>query len=317
MTGDPLLHRALELLTDGHRLYGDDRGGGAPPPMTELADLQRRAERLIDSTVGDGMDSVRPRVGQLTDALRGTAGVDLQMQTVLSSAYRDHRLGRQATLAVLDDAHGDSAPAADTPLGRREALRRMSGRLRTQRSHIDQSHRHSRVLGQRAGQLRYGHRRHRLPAGHSPAWRPLPLHELKYDKSYARGRIRQRVAAALDELGITDPTARRNWMRGYQTLITRESDGRAYALASAPAAAPGAVAADGHGLGFPRGITQTTPATFAHFHQPGTSTNIYDPVANICASINYVMHRYGVSPDGSNLTALVQQADARRPPKGY
>jgi SLT domain-containing protein len=70
-------------------------------------------------------------------------------------------------------------------------------------------------------------------------------------------------------------------------------------------------------LGYARGLTQTIPATFARFHQPGTSTDIYDPVANICASMNYVMHRYGVRLDGSNLVASVQQADARRPPRGY
>ena len=46
-------------------------------------------------------------------------------------------------------------------------------------------------------------------------------------------------------------------------------------------------------------------------------TNIYDPVANICASMNYVIHRYGVIPTGENLATVVQQADAHRPPKGY
>jgi hypothetical protein len=30
-----------------------------------------------------------------------------------------------------------------------------------------------------------------------------------------------------------------------------------------------------------------------------------------------VIHRYGVSLNGENLAALVQQADAHRPPKGY
>ncbi len=314
MTGDPLLRRALELLSDGHGLYGDQHDSGARPTV---AQLQRRAERLTEVAEADGLDSARPRIGQLTDAMCRTADAELQLQAVLSDARRDHRLGRRATRIVLDDAYGDLAPAADTPLGRREALRRMTDRLRTQRGHIDRSHRRSRALAQRARQLTFGHRRHRLPAGHSSARRPLPLQELRYEKSYARGRIRQRIAAGLDELGITDPAARRNWIRGYETLITRESGGRAYAVASAPAEAAGAVQSDGHGLGFARGITQTTPATFAHFHQPGTSTNIYDPVANICASINYVMHRYGVSPDGSNLVALVQQADFHRPPKGY
>jgi len=40
-------------------------------------------------------------------------------------------------------------------------------------------------------------------------------------------------------------------------------------------------------------------------------------VANIAASMKYVMDRYGVSPDGSNLAANVQQADPNRPPQGY
>jgi SLT domain-containing protein len=40
-------------------------------------------------------------------------------------------------------------------------------------------------------------------------------------------------------------------------------------------------------------------------------------VANIAASMRYVMNRYGVSSDGSNLVSLVQQADPSRPPRGY
>jgi len=53
------------------------------------------------------------------------------------------------------------------------------------------------------------------------------------------------------------------------------------------------------------------------YHQPGASTNIYDPVANTCASMNYVIHRYGASPTGENFATMVQQADAHRPPRGY
>jgi SLT domain-containing protein len=117
--------------------------------------------------------------------------------------------------------------------------------------------------------------------------------------------------------GITEAAARRNWIRGYETLIARESGGRSSVVAPEPATTPGAVQADGRGLGFARGIAQTIPTTFARYHQPGTSTNIYDPVANICASMNYVIHRYGVSRNGENLAAMVQQADAHRPPKGY
>ena len=42
-----------------------------------------------------------------------------------------------------------------------------------------------------------------------------------------------------------------------------------------------------------RGLLQVIGKTFAAFHVPGTSGNIYDPLANIAAAINYALHRYG------------------------
>jgi tape measure domain-containing protein len=42
-----------------------------------------------------------------------------------------------------------------------------------------------------------------------------------------------------------------------------------------------------------QGLMQTIPNTFAHYHQPGTSWNILDPVANLAAAINYIRARYG------------------------
>jgi hypothetical protein len=41
------------------------------------------------------------------------------------------------------------------------------------------------------------------------------------------------------------------------------------------------------------GLMQVTIDTFHAYHQPGTSTSIIDPVANIAASINYQVARYG------------------------
>lgn len=313
MTWDALTRRALELLAHGHSLYGGSYLN--PGPLTAPAELQRRAEQLVQVTANGGVESASPRVLRLADVLESTAGADSQLDTVLADAFTTHSLGQRATRMILDDAHGDPAPAADTPLGRREALRRMAARLHRQRDYIHRSHRRSRVIAQRTKQLGYMHRRH-VP-GHVSAAGALPLGAVRYEKSYSHSHVRQRIATALDHMGITDPAARRNWIRGYETLIARESGGCPTAVASEPATAPGPTQRDGHGLGYARGITQTIPATFAQFHQPGTSTDIYDPVANICASMNYVIHRYGVSADGSNLVALVQQADARRPPKGY
>ena len=42
-----------------------------------------------------------------------------------------------------------------------------------------------------------------------------------------------------------------------------------------------------------KGLMQVIDPTFNAYHVAGTSTNIYDPVANITASANYAAHRYG------------------------
>jgi len=42
-----------------------------------------------------------------------------------------------------------------------------------------------------------------------------------------------------------------------------------------------------------RGLLQVIGTTFSAYHWPGTSNNIYDPLANIAAAINYAAHAYG------------------------
>ncbi|MFJ1734359.1 transglycosylase SLT domain-containing protein [Streptomyces sp. NPDC088254] len=42
-----------------------------------------------------------------------------------------------------------------------------------------------------------------------------------------------------------------------------------------------------------KGLLQVIPPTFAAYHVPGTSWNIYDPVANITAACNYAADKYG------------------------
>jgi len=44
-----------------------------------------------------------------------------------------------------------------------------------------------------------------------------------------------------------------------------------------------------------RGLMQTIMGTFRAYHWPGTSSNIYDPFANIAAALNYARHVYGPS----------------------
>jgi hypothetical protein len=125
------------------------------------------------------------------------------------------------------------------------------------------------------------------------------------------------------------------WVEGYRVLCSRESgtDPNAVNLWDSNAVTPaGYVKVFDYGnngtFGKPlngamtefqcsRGVAQCVPQTFALYHVPGTSSSIYDPVANIAASIGYVRARYEVMLDGSNLASKVQQADPTRPPKGY
>ncbi|WP_328391040.1 transglycosylase SLT domain-containing protein [Nocardia sp. NBC_00416] len=133
------------------------------------------------------------------------------------------------------------------------------------------------------------------------------------DEDYARytgnSTVDAAIEGALDALGIQDPEAREKWKNGYLVLIERESSNDPNSINNWDDNA-----AKGQSS---RGLTHTIPATFEAYHVAGTSSNIYDPVANVAASMNYVMDVYGVTADGSNLQQEVQQADPKRDPKGY
>lgn len=150
------------------------------------------------------------------------------------------------------------------------------------------------------------------------------------------GTVASWIAAACAARGITSSAAVANWTKGYQTAIARESSGDANACNTNDSnnktpAGYSKVADYGTGYGNPsgnlngqlvnyqcsRGVAQCIPQTFAANHCPGTSNVIYDPVANIAASMGYVRAQYGVAADGSNLASKVQQFDPNRSPAGY
>jgi hypothetical protein len=131
------------------------------------------------------------------------------------------------------------------------------------------------------------------------------------------GSVAAAIDAALDALGITDPAARARWHAGYETLIARESAGNAYAVNRTDSNARGPIQADGAPAGSSRGLTQVIPENFDRYRLPGLPNDIYDPVANIAASMRYVIDRHHVDPSAINLTANVQQANRHLPAKGY
>jgi hypothetical protein len=160
---------------------------------------------------------------------------------------------------------------------------------------------------------------------------PIPVSAVQFNPDFgssANGStIENYINQALNAMGITNPTARQNWMTGLLTAAHRESgldNANDYkdnnddpdAVNASDGNAVGATESDNAPAGSSRGLLQVTPTVFAEFHQPGTSDNIYNPVANIAASMNYVMARYGVNQDGSNL-GIVQQFNSSFPAHGY
>jgi hypothetical protein len=121
--------------------------------------------------------------------------------------------------------------------------------------------------------------------------------------------FRAAIRRGLTIKGITDPAARANWEAGIMVVGDRESDFNNMAVNNSDSNAA---------AGNPSvGTLQFTRTTFEAYHESGTSTDRGDNVAQVCAFVNYAMHRYGVSADGSDLAAKIQQADPTRPAKGY
>ncbi|USC17042.1 transglycosylase SLT domain-containing protein [Rhodococcus sp. 11-3] len=115
------------------------------------------------------------------------------------------------------------------------------------------------------------------------------------------GERRAIIEHAMRITNTPPPDTVEDWLRGMNTLISRESGWN-----------PGAVnttdsnAAAGNAS---RGLAQVVPTTFATYKVPGYD-NIDAPVDNVAASINYIKSKYGSIFN-------VQQANANMPPKGY
>ncbi|MHC9295426.1 DUF4226 domain-containing protein [Mycobacterium sp. LTG2003] len=128
-------------------------------------------------------------------------------------------------------------------------------------------------------------------------------------KVQPRDRVDSWLIQALAANGITDPRAVANWLPGLRTMVARESGGNPNAVNRSDSnAAKGTPS---------QGLMQTIGPTFDAHWREGTERNILNPVSNSAAAIHYMMSRYDVSPDGSDLTHKIQQADARRAPRGY
>lgn len=111
------------------------------------------------------------------------------------------------------------------------------------------------------------------------------------------------IDTAMKAAGVPPPGTTGQWETGMNTLVTRESNWNPSAVNLTDSNAKA-----GHPS---QGLTQTIPGTFnAYVPDSVRSRGILDPLANIAASIRYIVSKYG------NITN-VQQANAALPPKGY
>lgn len=283
---DPLMHQAVAALARGHRLF---TGEVSRDRIGDIA-AQARAGAYTTQGLPDG---VAVRSERAAGELFRTGDTDRSLARVMAAARAERAHASAATRTILEAARADIR-AADTPMGRREAIARMVARLRAQHRHIVRTHARARLLARRLRRLHYLNKRR-------------PGHEM--DTGSGRDAVLAAIRKALDIKGIHDPAARDRWERGMDLVARRESNYDACAVNNWDSnAAKGTPS---------KGVWQFIAPTFAAYHQPGTSNNIHDPVAQACAFINYARGRYGVAADASDLAVRIQQADPRRSPKGY
>ena len=115
----------------------------------------------------------------------------------------------------------------------------------------------------------------------------------------------QVILDALDLNGIPDdPEVRQKWVNVYLKMALHESGMDPDAGNGWDSNAHGEQQSDGLPFNSSRGMWQCIPTTFAAHHVAGTSTSIYDPVASAAASVNYIMDRYDISPEGDGLDSF-------------
>jgi SLT domain-containing protein/phage-related protein len=95
----------------------------------------------------------------------------------------------------------------------------------------------------------------------------------------------QIIDAALAAAGVPPPGDKASWEAGMNLIITNESGWNPNAINDYDINAQNGVPS--------QGLAQVIPPTFSAYHVAGTSSNILDPIANVAAAINYIVHTYG------------------------
>ncbi|MFI1736273.1 hypothetical protein [Streptomyces sioyaensis] len=193
-------------------------------------------------------------------------------------------------------------------------------------------------LGQRSGlfQVDFGSPASGMTDGAAISAGAINPKDVTFNRHVSGGTLEEWITEACAAAGVP---ANHHWIRGIKTAAARESSGNPNVcnVWDSNAITPhgfnevhdfgdgvyrrGGIPRKINGAQTPfkcsRGVLQCIPQTFASRHAPGTSVNIYDPVASIAAAIGYVRKTYDVAADGSNLAAKVRQFDPNRMGGGY
>lgn len=293
---DSLMAQAVAALSRGHGLFaGTDAGHGISDTPAQARARADRIRRAINAGGLPTRAATRSRAS--AETLHRLADTDGTLASIVTKARADRANASMATRRVLDAAVADATPAADTPMGRCEAMARTAARLRAQHGHVVRARARARLLALRLRRLQY-------LRSHASAGR-----RGRAGGGNGRAAVLAAIREALDIKGIHDPAARARWERGMDLVARRESNYDANAEnhwdSNAAKGTPS------------KGAWQFIAPTFAAYHQPGTSTSIHDLVAQACAFINYARGHYGVAADASNLADRIQQAGPRREARGY
>lgn len=252
---------------------------------------------------GDAGDAYQSDVDKQANQARAMDNLERKLRTSLQDSAANSTMGRdkiEQIISQVKTALQSMGPIANTPMGQLGVLTTIAQGLQQAGAVLTNAvGKDSLNAGTikamsadylkdlNAGQPDSEEQQHLLAAGGPKAW----------------------AIKALAANGITDPRAVANWLPGLMTMGQRESGNNPRAINGSDSNAA---------RGTPsKGWMQTIEPTFAAHWRPGTSRDIFDPVANAAAAIHYVMTRYHVSIDGSDLMRKVQQANPYAPPKGY
>lgn len=203
---DPLRMQAVAALVRAHNLFA------GTPSSPHIGDVAEQTHAIARHAAGLPK-TASARSGASIKLLIHSSHADRTVGDIIAAARADHEHARAATRAVLEAAESDVTPAADTPMGRREAMARTATRLRTQRRYVIKARRPAKLLARRLRRLHYPQRR-----------------SMHGNHSSGRQAVLAAVRKGLDIKGIHDPAARARWERGMDLVARRESNYNANAI---------------------------------------------------------------------------------------